>query len=413
MTQRLAEIAARAAELDKCVNCGLCQSVCPTYLQGGHEGLTARGKILLMKGMLAGEVAPSGSIADLFDDCLTCYACQTVCPAGVRTEKLWTAARQDLTPLSPTGRKKRRGLYWTIGKPALFRLETRLAAMLWGRGGNQLITSETSERRLISKQAPYLRLLANEYPATTSEIGSVGLLVGCSSNLVTTWVADAVIKLLTKAGYRVVVPKEQVCCGAPAINNGDWRMARYLAARNITLFTEVGVDFVTSPDGTCASAMRQDYLELFCEDDKQRSAAEELANKVADISSLAARAPDLGVLNLKRTGTSVTVHDSCHITHIGGNRWRDLLKQVPGLEVREMAESTHCCGFGGSYSVFHPESSQAIARRKIERALRTGASQMLVGSPGCLIHIQRSLKPDEQRHLKVKHFAEFLAELIP
>ena len=402
-TELFPEISARVEELYKCVNCGLCQAVCPTYLERGYEGLTARGKIMLMRGMLEGSVEPTASVANLFDNCLTCYACQTVCPAGVKTERLWAAARQDLSGRSWRSGLKRVGLGWSIGKPALFERELRVAAWAKRRLGAELYG--------MSGEAPYVSRLEQEYPAHRSEIGSVALLAGCSSNIFAPWVLDATIHSLRAAGYRVIVPKEQVCCGAPAINNGAWEIARKLAIRNLELFSNLKADHITSPDGTCANALRLDYIELFQGQDDHLRDAKAVSGKVRDLSVLLNWSREKGVLKFRKMAQSVTLHDSCHVTHVGGgNRWRALLETVEGLELVEMKNSQLCCGFGGSYNAFHKRGSEAIARSKIENASATGANTVLVGSPGCVLRLHSALKNLNTPDMEVRHAVEIIAE---
>ncbi len=406
----LIEIEARAEELSKCVNCGLCQAVCPTYLADGHEGKTARGKIELMKQMLAGDVEPSTGIADLADDCLTCYACQTVCPAGVKTERLWTALRQDLAPLSTTNRRKGRALRWTIGSPGLMRQVVQRYGNIYGfdrqRPGDARLGSFGLP---IFRGAPYLGNLKEVYQGIGNPSGRVGLLIGCSGNLSTPWAVDSAITLLRSAGWTVVIPKSQGCCGAPAINNGQWKLAKRLARKNLELFGNLDVDIVTSPDATCSSSFKHDYLNLFQDEEQDSETAKLLATKTVGLGDLLGRALDDGRLKFHPLKVAVTVHDSCHSIHLGGgSRWRDLLSAIPGLEIREMASSDHCCGFGGSYSLMHRSSSDRIATTKMDNARDTGAEIVLVSSPGCQIRLQ-SLNIETSPYPQVRYTPELLA----
>lgn len=388
-------IIARKDELLKCVNCGLCQSVCPTYLLERHEGLTARGKIVLLKGLIDGTVKPSSSVANLFDNCLTCYACQSVCPAGVRTERLWTAARQDLAKWSKIGLVKRFGIRWTVGKPLLFNAEALVGGKLWGTP--------------ISSSAPYIRQLQEEYLPDGKVFCSIGLLLGCSSNLLAPSVIDSTIKLLTACGYRVVIPKQQVCCGAPAINNGDWDTARQLALMNANIFAGFDLDYVTSPDVTCGGAMANDYPEIFEKSPNSNELIHQLSNKVVGLDQLLFAAIEKNRLHFRSVDIKVTLHDSCHSTHIGdGNRWRDILSTV--LDLNEMHNSDHCCGFGGSYVFAHRNSSKQIAEVKISNAKDTKTGQLLVTSPGCMLRLQSA--NNSKNELQVRHVTELLAELV-
>jgi glycolate oxidase iron-sulfur subunit len=409
---QLIEVSLRTEEIDKCVNCGLCLAVCPTYLVKGYEGLTARGKIVLLKALLDESIEHSARIADLFDDCLTCYACQTACPAGVKTQRLWTTARQDLRGLTVNSKLKHIGLSWTIGKPKLFEFEAKLAGLLNGFDKNDHTQARLDKWSLpVFKGAPHIKHLADEYPVV-NEVGSVGLLLGCSVNLSTPWVADAVIKLLNAAGWRVVIPKDQVCCGAPAINNASWDIARKLAIRNISVYNKLGVDKVVSADGTCSSAFSHDYIELFQIDNQILTEAQKLAHITTDLGTLFAEALDDGRLKFGNYKKVITLHDSCHIKHVGGgNRWRDLLNAVDGLEIKELPDSDHCCGFGGSYTFFHNETSLKIGERKVKRILETGANEVFVGSPGCIMRLQ-SVVNNTNKNITVRHTAELLAEVV-
>ncbi len=410
----LPEISTRTEELDRCVNCGLCLSVCPTYLVKGSEGLTARGKIAILKGLLNDEIEPSSHVADLFDDCLTCYACQSVCPAGVKTPRLWTAARQDMAGYSRSNRLKRFGLTWTIGKPKLFDFEIKLAGKMAGFDRGQRQMAKLGRWGFpVFRGAPLIPQLKDEYPPLVDEIGSVGLLPGCSVNISTPWLADAAIYLLNAAGWRVVIPKDQVCCGAPAINNGCWEIARRLAQVNMEVFGSQGFDHVTSLDATCAGALKYDYFELFRNDKAASRKADRLAGMITGLDMLIFSAVEAGSLKLNPVEAVITLHDSCHATHLGGgSRWLGILEKIDGLDIRELPDSDHCCGFGGSYAFFHNRTSVEIAERKAERIIETGADQVLVGSPGCLLRIHSVMGDRAEKSVRVRHVVELLYDAV-
>ncbi|MBT7616288.1 MAG: (Fe-S)-binding protein [Calditrichaeota bacterium] len=409
----LHEIASRSEELDKCVTCGLCQSVCPTFIADGHEGKTARGKIILLRGLLDGSLSPTSSIADIFDDCLTCYACQTVCPAGVKTERLWTSARFDLAEKSSSTRKKRIGLRWTIGKPALFNILVRIAGK-FGFDPDKPESVNLHNRIVLPfKGAPLLDSLEEEYLPEGSPVGTVAMLVGCSGNLFAPNVVKSSIRLLTAFGWRVIIPKDQVCCGAPAINNQDWKTARKLALKNMDVFLSLDVDRVTSPDATCTGAIMKDYKEIFRSDEIVLSHLKKLASKTAQLSEVLGNYKTDIKPAFRVFKSRVTLHDSCHSTHLtGGSGWRKLLNKIEGLEIIEMQESDHCCGFGGSYSLFHRETAMKIADRKLSNSVKTGAELVLVGSPGCLIWLNSAKKLVPSGNLKIQHVSELISNAI-
>jgi len=405
----LNNIRRRVDELNKCVNCGLCQAVCPTYITEGYEGKTARGKIELLKGLLNNTIEPSVALADVFDDCLTCYACQSVCPAGVRTERLWTSAREDLAEFASSIMKKRRALNWTIGKQRLFKFYVRNYGLFFGF--NPAYPERTKMVRYglpVFRGAPYLRRLPEVIEPAKKTVGAVGLLIGCSGNLSAPWAVDAAIKLLTSAGLRVIIPKSQGCCGAPAINNGYWSLACRLALKTIDLFESLDIDYITSPDATCTAAMQNDYGEIFYDDDDVMKRWRVLRLKVRQMSGIIAEALNDGRLRFKSDGRRIALHDSCHNTHLGEpGRWREILSALDNIRIAEMPNAALCCGFGGSYAVFHPGTSELIAQKKIADASQTDADTLLVGSPGCQIR----LNSVAAQKIQVKLALELLTEL--
>lgn len=409
----LIETASHAEELHKCVNCGVCQAVCPTYLTQGREALTARGKINLLTAILDGRLKPTGSVAGEFDDCLTCYACQTVCPAGVRTEKLWTSARQDLANFSTTSWKKRLALRLIIGKPALFRSLIFWSGKLGYPRGHDDHQKSRLRGLLPFNGAPYQRRPESEFRPSQKPLGTITLFLGCSVNIYLPEVADAVVKLLTAGGWQVSIPRHQVCCGAPAINNGDWATARKLAKINLGLISQQKSKYVTSCDATCGGALKFDYPELFKRNKSLGSQVEQLSEQTLRVDQLLFQSLQADRLKFKPLMKRITLHDSCHATHLGDrSRWRDLIAGLEGLKLNEMEHSDHCCGFGGSYMFFHQATSRKIAERKLDFARETGVSEILVSSPGCLIRLKSLAQYKHNSNIRIRHIAELLAEQI-
>ncbi len=414
MSENLPEISFRSDELDKCVNCGLCQSVCPTYLTSGNEGKTARGKIIIMKEMLEGNLKPSTSVLDMFNDCLSCYACQTVCPAGVKTDKLWTAARQDITANAKSSLVIKYAIRMVLGKQFIFNLLTRITGILFGYDRSDHRAADISDKYVFPfRGAPYLRSVKGEYKPNNKSKGRVGILIGCTCNTITPWIMDAAIKLLVKGNWEVIVSKTQVCCGAPAINNGEWSTARKLAKKNINAFLDLNVDYITSPDATCLSVFGKEYKEIFSSDSEMMEKVNKLSDLVVHPHVLIQNSLSDGNLAFGSLSSSVTIHDSCHETHVHPKAdWRNILQHVDQLSIIEMKNSDHCCGFGGSYSFRFPEEASKITQQKLTNIRKTGVRQVLVGSPGCLIKIQSSVKLDSDQDVEVRHVTEFLAEVV-
>ena len=235
----------------------------------------------------------------------------------------------------------------------------------------------------------------------------VGLFVTCLANLFRPSVAMAAVRLLEQAGCRVEVPPEQVCCGQPALNSGDFEDTRAIARRVIAAFE--GYDYVVAPSGSCIGTIKADYPELLAADDVWRPKAEALAARAFELTSFLVdvlRVPGVDA----RFDATVTYHDSCSgLRELGvRDQPRKLLASVGGVKLVESRESEVCCGFGGTFCVKYPEISGKMVTDKVTNLEASGAGVVLGGDLGCLLNIAGRLhrlgKPQ-----RVYHVAEVLA----
>lgn len=242
--------------------------------------------------------------------------------------------------------------------------------------------------------------MANAAPA-------VGLLVTCLVDLFRPRVGFAAVRLLERAGCRVVVPPRQTCCGQPAYNAGAAKLARRIAADVIAAFE--GVEYVVAPSGSCAAMVRRHYPALFAGDPALRRRAEAVAGRCWELTSFLTDAMGMERVEAEFPG-GVTYHDACSGLRELGVRAqpRRLLSTVSGLALAESDAADVCCGFGGLFCVKYPEVSEAMADDKIDDVLATGASTLLAGDLGCLMHIAGRLSR-RGAGIRVRHVAEPLA----
>jgi L-lactate dehydrogenase complex protein LldE len=237
----------------------------------------------------------------------------------------------------------------------------------------------------------------------------VGVFVTCLVDFFRPSVGFAAIKLLEDAGARVEVPESQTCCGQPAYNSGDRADAKVIARDVIEAFERF--DYVVAPSGSCAGMLKVHYPTLLAEDPKFAEKARALADKSYELTSFLVEV--LGAESVKATfGANVTYHDSC--SSLRELKVRDaprrLLKSVDGLALREMEETEVCCGFGGAFSVKYPEISIAIDEAKLRNIAKSGATCLLAGDLGCLLHIAGRLSRYGSA-VECRHVAEVLAGL--
>lgn len=234
----------------------------------------------------------------------------------------------------------------------------------------------------------------------------VALFVTCLVDQLFPEVGEAAVRLLERAGCEVDVPLAQTCCGQPAWNSGYRDEAARLARRTVEVLEPYAS--VVVPSGSCASMLRVSYPELFHDEPAWQKRAERLAEKVFELTEyLAAQGFDASG---SRFRGKVAYHASCHLLRELGIRRAplELLAQVPGVELVEMADAETCCGFGGVFSAKMADLSGAMLDDKLEAATASGADVLTATDCGCLMHLGGALHRRRAR-LGAVHVAEILA----
>jgi len=246
-------------------------------------------------------------------------------------------------------------------------------------------------------------------PMTTGESKRprVGLFVTCLVDLLRPSVGFAAVRLLEAAGCDVEVPAAQTCCGQPAYNAGDNENAKALALRTIAAFE--GFDYIVAPSGSCAAMLKLHYPRLMSGNAEAEREARAFAGRVHELISFLTDVRGLEAVPGSFAGR-VTFHDGCsglrELAIKQQPRW--LLAKVDGLELVEMADTGACCGFGGLFSVKHPDVSNAIACKKTADIAATEPALVVSGELGCLINIAGTLSRQGSK-VACRHVAEVLA----
>ncbi|MEW5933753.1 MAG: (Fe-S)-binding protein, partial [Bacillota bacterium] len=221
----------------------------------------------------------------------------------------------------------------------------------------------------------------------------VAYFLGCVTDNLFPPVGEAVIGVLERNGYQVVVP-ENLCCGVAHRAYGDVAAAEELARQNLAVLAGTGAELVVTDCATCAHTLRE-YGDLLADDPRHAAAAAELSGKVREVSQLLVEegfAEPRGAVE-----ETVTYHDPCHLGRGMGVRAqpRQILRSIPGLEFRELPEADWCCGGAGSYNVTHHELSVRILERKMENFRQTGARLLATSCPSCLLQLGFGLRRGE------------------
>ncbi|MFZ5856631.1 MAG: (Fe-S)-binding protein [Chloroflexota bacterium] len=220
---------------------------------------------------------------------------------------------------------------------------------------------------------------------------TVQLFVTCLVDTFYPEVGEAIVDVLSRLGVTVEFAPDQTCCGQPAFNAGLRSDARQMAEHMIEVFENAPGEII-SPSGSCVHMMRVNYPELFADDPKWLARAQSLAARTFEFSEYLV--DKLGVTDVgARWDGTLTYHPSCHLSRgLGVDRQpRALLAAVKGAQIVELPHADECCGFGGIFSVTHPEVSKEMLLNKIGNLEKSGAPTLVIPDAGCLMHIAGGL----------------------
>ena len=385
-----------------CVHCGFCLEVCPTYQELGDENESPRGRVYLIKLAAEGLLPLDSSIINPVFNCLDCRACETVCPSGVQVGTLIEEARGKIHAASKQSRFQKRvqnvflrGVFphpkrlQAMGKFMRLYQQSGLRSLVRGTGLLKVLPTHLVEMEAVLPAVPALPALVSlpeKIPAVGGNKGTAALFTGCVMDVFFSDINRATARVTARNGLNVLVPKEQVCCGALQIHAGDRDAARDMARRNIDVFLDSGTDYIVINAAGCGAALKE-YSELFRDDKEYHDKAVLFSKKVRDISEILV---EVGFEAPKgRVDRTITYHDACHLCHAQNVRSqpRQLLRSIPGLNVVEMVESDRCCGSAGIYNLTHPDMAGALLERKMDN-LPDEADGVAMGNPGCMLQIK-------------------------
>lgn len=397
---------------DLCVKCGLCLPHCPTYGQTQHEGDSPRGRISLMQGVASGALSVTPALEAHLDGCLSCRACERVCPAKVPYGELIDAGRALLATQQPQRTRTTRIAGALLSSHLGLRL---LATLLWiyrATGLQRLLRAlhllgHGRLARLESLIPARGKAVANGNPvASAPTTETVSLFTGCVGRLLDDETLSACRTLFERAGMRVEVPDTQTCCGAIYEHGGLPADARDTADRNLQAFASAKT-VVHSASGCGATLL--DYGRLAS--NSANGAA--FAQRTEEFcSALLRRWPDR--LNLQPLRARVAVHLPCTHRNVLGRSTdvATLLRKIPEIEVVELDGTHRCCGAAGMYFVTQPEMADRLLETKLHNADQLQADYIVSTNIGCSLHLAGGLRRRDGRKPEVLHPATLLARQL-
>ncbi|MDI6801287.1 MAG: (Fe-S)-binding protein [Thermodesulfovibrionales bacterium] len=395
----------RSLSSEACVRCGSCKALCPTYMHDVTEGMSARGRVVLLNKFNDGDIEPSEALDKRLYSCILCGACNSLCPLGINITDAIYGCRKKIAKYN----KKRRLLTSLLGF-GLKRTNAGFSLIKFLEGINNLLPVQNILPFKIFKD---LDIVLPDSPLRDSVSifrvskprGRIAVFAGCSVNFLYPEAGRSLIKSLTALNYDVILPQGEACCGAPLLGLGLERDAAQLAEKNLKIFKDLNVEAVVGLCPTCIHFIKNEYIRLvgsgidnamevpqFFMDKIQQ--AEHKRQKI-DNKNLASDICHLG---------SVIYHDPCHsIYNLNvSSEPRNILKSL-GTNIIDSDKG--CCGFGGTFRLLYKELSESILDDRIKAY--KNADTIVTSCPNCIIQLRSRLK-----NKPVKHIIEIIEKAL-
>jgi glycolate oxidase iron-sulfur subunit len=402
------------ADLALCMRCGMCQSVCPVYQVTRRESDVARGKLIIIGGLLDELFESPNGAAKRLEKCLLCGSCENVCTSGVKCLEIFIKARTIIATYRGLPYWKRLFLRKILASREKFDKFTDILRL-----SSNIIEKSLKAFEPVFKNRILIPPIGNPCFSPVLQAhrhGTIRVSVfwGCLVEKVFPSVAEATMKVLNAVDADVHIPPDQVCCGAPAISAGDVRAFRLLLIQNINAFSAQS-DVIVTPCATCASIIKNVWPVMTEGEDADLQELVRLtAGKVMDITEFIFRygINKISAVNKRPAGArqKVTFHDPCHLRK-SLKIWkepRQIIRSLDQFEFIEMPAADSCCGFGGSFRLSFPDISEKIGKTKAEYIAHSGADIVATACPGCMMQLNDILSRSGG-NVTVKHVIELVS----
>jgi len=384
------------SEASRCVRCGICKTLCPTYLTTHNETMGARGRVTMLGELDMKRLAPTRALAEMIYSCMLCGACKNLCPTGIDIPEVIYQGRALLKNSYSRGRFLRKAFTLSMS-----RLDTIFAIM---KGCQKILYRPLYKSGIVG----YIPEIASkpfkknvQVYKNKKKTGRVAIFAGCSVNYFYPDLGNALSRILLSMGYEVVVFKGELCCGAPLRSLGLEEEASVLAKKNIEHFSRVRAEAIISMCPTCTMVIREQYPLL----------TDKTIINILDVNEFLIRSN--AAENLEISPATVTYHDPCHLSFGLGvrDKPRHILKNIRGIEFVEMKHADECCGFAGLFSLQYKKMSRSIGKKKVDHIADTRAETVVTSCPGCIMQLE-ALKRETGSKFEIKHIIEVIDEAM-
>ena len=411
------------SQVFRCVRCGACANVCPVFrLVGGHRmGYIYIGAIgLILTYFFHGRE----NAKVLAQNCVNCESCKNICAGGIDLPRLIREIRirlneEEATPVEATllsAAMKNRRVFHSLLKFAKYAQLPMTGGSSFQRHLPAMFFAKHEFKALPALAKKSFREQWNKVkPNVQNPRLKVAIFAGCAQDFVYPHQLKAAVEVFAKHNISVDFPMEQTCCGLPLEMMGQRETSISVAKQNIIAFDSNAYDAIITLCASCASHLKHTYNNIISEshncDDATKNRCLAFTRKVTDFSSFVHNQLGLKADDFVKSTEKVTYHSSCHLC-----RGLKVVEEPRNLinyaaEYVPSKEEDVCCGFGGTYSMKFPGISKNLLDMKLNNAMESGATRLVVDCPGCTMQIAGGAEKKDVK-LKVTHMAELLAEQI-
>jgi len=395
--------------------------ICPVFKVHQRETASTRGRISLMNGLLTqSSIKFTPRTVDYLKMCLNCQSCMRVCPPKVDYGKLITAVRTDIAAQKESSVLKRffytKILLNSKYQDFAFRMVGKIQRLFFKKQQKKGALSRFIYNLLnldTERVLPQIALKNFFYPKQRNKIKGehtkrVALFIGCSARYLNPETAEYLIDLLRKSQIQVLIPKDQLCCGRPALNGGDPASAKKLAMINLGVFNKMqDVSAIITMCGSCGDMLKREYPDLIGNQAEAQNAPNKSSFKRPVLDIIEFLKQERIALKPRYSDLKITYHHPCSQNR-GGNLHQlntELIRNVYKDKFIEMPDADSCCGGGLGFNLNFYSTAKAITTDKLNSILTSGADLVASGCPHCLMRIQEQAKV-EHKELMVKHTIE-------